>query len=81
VRRAFPEGDERRDLLVERDDPDDGTRFPGGEAGGLDAQLAAGLARGDLGGEQRLDEALVAVRITTLRSAVPLTAKNPSAPE
>jgi hypothetical protein len=32
-----------------------------GEAGGHDAQLAAGgLARGDLGLEQRLDEALVA---------------------
>jgi hypothetical protein len=36
-------------------------RLAGGEAGGLDAALAAvRLARGDLGGEQRLGEALVA---------------------
>jgi hypothetical protein len=36
-------------------------RLSGGEARGLDARLAAmGLARGDLGGEQRLGEALIA---------------------
>jgi hypothetical protein len=36
-------------------------RLAGGEAGGLDPALAAvGLARGDLGRQQRLGEALVA---------------------
>ena len=36
-------------------------RLAGGEAGGLDAALAAvAVARGDLGGEQRLGEALIA---------------------